>query len=198
MLYIDSVVGINQIEPDTTIIRVFRRDKYEKLFKNKSIWFSKIDEIMGNCDELERTIPKSFFCTMTAEQREYYERCNAAKDSVYKSFVSCWSKRECDELWKNYDPESSGFAVVTTVGKLYNEFDKNSVISLGIAVILSLLVHVIIGIGVGIFGVFATAALITKQDRTNLSIVDYVKLIIRKNKEQQNFAYKYKDDYGLM
>ena len=73
-----------------------------------------------------------------------------------------------------------------------------ALISLGIAVILSLLVHVIIGIGVGIFGMFATAALITKQDRTNLSIVDYVKLIIRKNKEQQNFAYKYKDDYGLM
>lgn len=71
-------------------------------------------------------------------------------------------------------------------------------ISLGLAVFISLLIHIIIGLGVGIFGIFATVALITKQDKTNLSIIDYIGLMIRKSKEQQNFLYKYKDDYGIM
>lgn len=71
-------------------------------------------------------------------------------------------------------------------------------ISLGLAVFISLLIHIIIGLAVGIFGIFATVALITKQDKTNLSIIDYIGLMIRKNKEQQNFLYKYKDDYGIM
>lgn len=43
-------------------------------------------------------------------------------------------------------------------------------ISLGLAVFISLLIHIIIGLAVGIFGIFATVALITKQDKTNLSI----------------------------
>ena len=71
-------------------------------------------------------------------------------------------------------------------------------ISLGLAIFISLLIHIIIGLAVGIFGIFATVALITKQDKTNLSIIDYINLIIRKSKEQQQFRYKYKDDYGLM
>lgn len=71
-------------------------------------------------------------------------------------------------------------------------------ISLGLTIFLSLLIHIIIGLGVGIFGILATVALITKQDKTNLSIIDYIGLMIRKNKEQQNFFYKYKDDYGIM
>ena len=37
-----------------------------------------------------------------------------------------------------------------------------------------------------------------ENDKTNLSIIDYIGLMIRKNKEQQNFLYKYKDDYGIM
>jgi hypothetical protein len=61
-----------------------------------------------------------------------------------------------------------------------------------------LLVHVIIGLAVGIFGILATVALVSKQDKTNLSMIDYIGLMIRKNKEQQNFLYKYKDDYGIM
>lgn len=71
-------------------------------------------------------------------------------------------------------------------------------ISLGLTVFISLLIHIIIGLAVGIFGIFATVALITKQDKTNLSMIDYIGLMIRKNKEQQNFLYKYKDDYGIM
>lgn len=74
----------------------------------------------------------------------------------------------------------------------------SGLISLGLAVFISLLIHIIIGLAVGIFGIFATVALITKQDKTNLSIIDYIRLMIRKNKEQQNFLYKYKDDYGIM
>lgn len=71
-------------------------------------------------------------------------------------------------------------------------------ISLGLTVFIALLIHIIIGLAVGIFGIFATVALITKQDKTNLSMIDYIGLMIRKNKEQQNFLYKYKDDYGIM
>ena len=55
-----------------------------------------------------------------------------------------------------------------------------------------------LGLAVGIFGILATVTLITKQDKINLSIIEYIGLMIRKNKEQQNFLYKYKDDYGIM
>ncbi len=71
-------------------------------------------------------------------------------------------------------------------------------ISLGLTVFISLLIHIIIGLAVGIFGILATVTLITKQDKINLSIIEYIGLMIRKNKEQQNFLYKYKDDYGIM
>lgn len=71
-------------------------------------------------------------------------------------------------------------------------------ISLGLAFFISLLIHIIIGLAVGIFGILATVTLITKQDKINLSIIEYIRLMIRKNKEQQNFLYKYKDDYGIM
>lgn len=71
-------------------------------------------------------------------------------------------------------------------------------ISLGLTIFLSLLIHIIIGLAVGIFGILATVTLITKQDKINLSIIDCIGLMIRKNKEQQNFLYKYKDDYGIM
>ncbi len=73
-----------------------------------------------------------------------------------------------------------------------------AVISLAMAIILSLLFHIIIGIGVGILGLFATVMLITKQEKDNLSIVDYIQLIKRKKNEQQKFEYKYNDDYGLV
>lgn len=78
------------------------------------------------------------------------------------------------------------------------QFVIGGLISLGLAAVISLLVHIIIGLTVGIFGILATVTLVTKQDKINLSMIDYIKLIIRKNKEQQNFLYKYKDDYGIM
>lgn len=78
------------------------------------------------------------------------------------------------------------------------QFVIGGLISLGLATVIFLLVHVIIGLAVGIFGILATVALVSKQDKTNLSMIDYIGLMIRKNKEQQNFLYKYKDDYGIM
>ena len=78
------------------------------------------------------------------------------------------------------------------------KFVIGGLISLGLATVIFLLVHVIIGLAVGIFGILATVALVSKQDKTNLSMIDYIGLMIRKNKEQQNFLYKYKDDYGIM
>lgn len=78
------------------------------------------------------------------------------------------------------------------------QFVIGGLISLGLATVIFLLVHVIIGLAVGIFGILATVALVSKQDKINLSMIDYIGLMIRKNKEQQNFLYKYKDDYGIM
>ena len=45
-------------------------------------------------------------------------------------------------------------------------------ISLGLAFFISLLIHIIIGLAVGIFGILATVTLITKQDKINLSIIE--------------------------
>ena len=77
------------------------------------------------------------------------------------------------------------------------QFVIGGLISLGLATVIFLLVHVIIGLAVGIFVILATVALVSKQDKTNLSMIDYIGLMIRKNKEQENFLSKYQVDYGL-
>ena len=126
MFKIDSIDGIGKISSDTIVLRVFKKEKYEKLFVDNSIWFSNIDYLIEKCDPLERTIPESFYKRMPDFQEDYYKKCNAIKDKNYKTFVSCWSKKECKKLWETYDPLSNGFAIVSTVSKLLDAFNRDS------------------------------------------------------------------------
>lgn len=126
-MMIEYLAGIDCIPPEIRILRVFSRNKYEKLLKDRAIWFSNIDILRANCDELERTIPESFFSRMNVLQADFYKRCNAAKDNIYKSFVSCWSKTESQKLWQTYDRDANGFAVVSTVGRLSDAFRSSCV-----------------------------------------------------------------------
>lgn len=70
-------------------------------------------------------------------------------------------------------------------------------VSLAACVVLTLLINILIGLSVLIGGCFATVMIVTKQEKINLSVIDFIVLLVRKNKEQQVFRYVYKDDYGL-
>lgn len=70
-------------------------------------------------------------------------------------------------------------------------------ISLGLAFFISLLIHIIIGLAVGIFGILATVTLITKQDKINLSIIEYIGLMIRKTRSSRIFFTSIKMIMGL-
>lgn len=77
------------------------------------------------------------------------------------------------------------------------QFVIGGLISLGLATVIFLLVHVIIGLAVGIFGILATVALVSKQDKTNLSMIDYIGLMIRKTKSSRIFFISIKMIMGL-
>lgn len=118
MYKLKEVVGIDIPDIKTRIFRVFDKSKYEKLFSEKSIWFSNIDTLIKEKDPFERTVPQGFYSRMPISDAEHYKRVNSLKDNIYKSYVSCWSRKECKELWDNYDPQHKGFAIVSTCGKV--------------------------------------------------------------------------------
>ena len=125
MFRLKNVMGINHPAEDTRILRVFNYYKYEKLFANKSLWFSNIDSLIQNCDLLERTVPQGFYARMPISSAEFYNKMNALKDGIYKSYISCWSQKECKELWDTYDPKREGFAVVSTCGQVLSEINPD-------------------------------------------------------------------------
>lgn len=125
MYRLKNVVGIDVPDKDTRIIRVFDSDKYKKLFADNSIWFSSIDTLIHECDPLERTIPQGFYDRMSISSAEHYQKLNKLKDDLYKSYISCWSQKECKELWNTYDPNHEGFAIVTTCGQVLSEIDSD-------------------------------------------------------------------------
>lgn len=125
MYRLKNVVGIDIPAKDTRILRVFDGAKYKMLFADKSIWFSSIDTLIQKCDPLERTIPQGFYDRMSISSAEHYRKVTSLKDEIYKSYISCWSQKECKELWDTYDPNHEGFAIVTTCGQVLSEIDPN-------------------------------------------------------------------------
>jgi hypothetical protein len=121
MFRLNNIIGIDCPAENTRILRVFNCDKYKKLFEDKSLWFSNIDSLIKNCDSLERTVPQGFYARMSISSAKFYKSLNALKDDIYKSYISCWSQKECKELWDAYDPDHEGFAVVSTCGQVLSE-----------------------------------------------------------------------------
>ena len=124
MLRITKKHGFNEINPNTRIIRVFEEWKYEDLFKSNAIFFPSINNLREK-EPLERAIPECIFDRLKLNEKQFYRAISENTDKTFTSFVSCWSKRECKELWENYDKDKNGFAISTTVGKLLNELNSN-------------------------------------------------------------------------
>lgn len=124
MLRITEKHGINEINPNTRIIRVFEEWKYDDLFKSNAIFFPSINKLRES-ESLERAIPECIFARLKPSEQQFYKSISEHTDKIFTSFVSCWSKQECKELWENYDKDKNGFAISTTVGKLLNELDSN-------------------------------------------------------------------------
>lgn len=125
MYIIKNVVGIDIPDAKTRIIRVFDKDKYNRLFSDNAIWFCNIDTLIKRCDNLERTIPQGFYERMSISDAAHYRTVNELKDKLYKSYISCWSQTECEQLWNTYDPAHEGFAIVTTCGQVMSEIGND-------------------------------------------------------------------------
>lgn len=125
MYIIKNVVGISIPDSKTRIIRVFDRAKYDKLFSDNAIWFCNIDMLKEQCDNQEREIPQGFYKRMPISDAVHYETANECKDGLYKSYISCWSQTECEQLWNTYDPNHEGFALATTCGQIMSEIGNN-------------------------------------------------------------------------
>ena len=125
MYIIKNIIGIDIPDAKTRIIRVFNKDKYNKLFSDNAIWFCNINTLIKRCDPLERSIPQGFYKRMSISDAMHYRTINEFKDNLYKSYISCWSQTECEQLWNAYDPSHEGFAIITTCGQVMSEIGND-------------------------------------------------------------------------
>ena len=80
-----------------------------------------------------------------------------------------------NEIWEGFGKEQ------------IPEFLIGIAITLVLSIIVSLIWHIIVGIGIFIVGAFTTVAIITKQRLINLSVIDQMRIIIKHKTEQQKF-----------
>lgn len=123
MLKIVQKFHFEEVPDNKKIARYFSREKFERLIKNNTIWFSNAKLFK---DMHERQIPESFFSKWPVESRESYIKIDNAKTDVISAFISCWTCFESENyaLWKIYNPDSDGVCIVTTVGKLKDQLKR--------------------------------------------------------------------------
>lgn len=74
MLRITEKHGINEINPNTRIIRVFEEWKYEDLFKSNAIFFPSINNLRKK-EPLERAIPECIFARLKTQHGRNEKTC---------------------------------------------------------------------------------------------------------------------------
>lgn len=73
-----------------------------------------------------------------------------------------------------------------------------AVIIISLSIIIGAIYGIIIGLMIIILGGFIVVTVVTKDKKLNLSMLDYICIIIRNSKSQQKYFYKYVDDYNLI
>jgi len=122
---VENVYGLGKVDDNIPIARYYSREKLEKLLEERSLWFSNAEKFS---DSKERTIPEGFYSErFKPSQKEEYQKIADSRKKYIKAYISCWTKFDSENyaLWKIYDTKSSGACLVTTVGKLRAELEKN-------------------------------------------------------------------------
>lgn len=127
MTKIINTIGLKKIPNELKIARYFTREKFEKLIKANSIWFSNATFFNDN---RERQMPEAFFNGWVSEQKDFYKGIANWIDENVPVYISCWTKFDSENyaLWKIYDPNSTGVCIVTTVGELIKQISREDVL----------------------------------------------------------------------
>jgi hypothetical protein len=113
---------------NSTIWRYMSLDKFIKLLKTQSLWFSRADQFT---DKYEFTISESTRLAIAKKQSNnvVIDAEKALQDFRENSFVSCWTKKreESYALWKIYLGDSKyGVAIQSKMSKLKHSLEANS------------------------------------------------------------------------
>lgn len=110
-----------RIEDNVEIARYMSAEKFIKNLNRKSIWFANTKQFEDNH---ERTLDPYILETRV---NEIIQKISAKTASECNAFVSCWTNFEEGEnaaLWKIFDKGSDGVCVISTVGQLRMQLEK--------------------------------------------------------------------------
>jgi len=114
---------------DMKIARYFTYEKLNKMINIPGIWFSNSKNLSDN---LERALPKKYLERFELnDTAEAYSKISKFKNLYISSYISCWTEytNENYALWEIYDPQKNGACLITTIGKLLEQFEKSFVVN---------------------------------------------------------------------
>lgn len=109
-----------QIKDDVKIARYMSEKKFIKNLESESIWFSNTKQFEDNH---ERTLDAYKLKRMN----RIIQKISDKTTSKCEAFVSCWTNFEKGEnaaLWKIFDKNSDGVCIISTVGQLRTQLEK--------------------------------------------------------------------------
>lgn len=109
-----------QTKDDVKIARYMSEKKFIENLESESIWFSNTKQFEDNH---ERTLDAYELKKMNRIIQKISDRTT----SKCEAFVSCWTNFEKGEnaaLWKIFDKKSNGVCIISTVGQLRAELEK--------------------------------------------------------------------------
>lgn len=109
-----------QIKDDVKIARYMSEKKFIKNLESESIWFSNTKQFEDNH---ERTLDAYKLKRMN----RIIQKISDKTTDKCEAFVSCWTNFEKGEnaaLWKIFDKNSDGVCIISTVGQLRTQLEK--------------------------------------------------------------------------
>lgn len=110
-----------RIKDNIKIARYMSAEKFIKNLSRKSLWFANTEQFEDNH---ERTLDPY---TLETRISEIVQKISAKTASKCNAFVSCWTNFEEGEnaaLWKIFDKDSDGVCIISTVGQLRTQLEK--------------------------------------------------------------------------
>ena len=110
-----------QIKDDMKIARYMSESKFVKNLDSQSIWFSNTKQFDDNH---ERTLDPY---KLEGWNGKIVQKISEKTASESSAFVSCWTNFEKGEnaaLWKIFDKDSNGVCIISTVGQLREQLEK--------------------------------------------------------------------------
>lgn len=123
MDFLDASINdktFTQIKDDVNIARYMSEEKFIKNLESESIWFSNTKQFEDNH---ERTLD----AYKLKKMNKIIQKISDRTTSKCEAFVSCWTNFEKGEnaaLWKIFDKNSDGVCIISTVGQLRTQLEK--------------------------------------------------------------------------